>query len=421
MELSFVNRKTELSELDAFGRHGGLLVVFGRRRIGKTRLLVRWLKANHGHYSQAIEATREQQLQQIAEDLRTTLGTTLVPRTWPEFFELLDLQKGFGPLCLDEFPYLVAADASLPSVLQRWLDHRTRKSSALILSGSSTRMMNDLFLNRAAPLYGRAYKLLPIEPMGYRAFCGACRRNPVSRDAFAQFALVGGVPRYWEFVRRGQSAVELADELFFGTAPFLEFEPSRLLKDEGIAGSSPLAVLEAVGRGAEKPSEIASRVSTPQTNLSRVFQALLDARILERQLPFGESVRSTRRTLYRIADPTLRFWFRVYSPHRSRWSSYPLAQRQKLLDDHASTVFEDCVRAAHPGAGRYWDATIELDLVREQKSGLIVTEVKWSNLSKAQQAGALASLEQRFRQSAFSQSHPRARFEVIDGSFLSRA
>ena len=282
-------------------------------------------------------------------------------------------------------------------------------------------MMNDLFLNRAAPLYGRAHKLLRVEPMDYRAFCGACGRNPVKRDAFTQFALVGGVPRYWEFVRRSQSSVELAEELFFGTAPFLEFEPSRLLKDEGISGASALAVLEAIGRGAEKPSEIAGRLSTPQTNLSRLFQVLLDAGILARQLPFGESVRSTRRTLYRIVDPTLRFWFRVYSPHRSRWSGYPLVEREKLLADHASTVFEDCVRAAHPGAQRYWDATVELDLVREEKDGaLTIAEVKWANLSKAQSAGALAALEERYRKSAFSQRHPRARFEIIDGSFLSK-
>ena len=167
MELPFVNRTAELVELDAFRRHGGLLVVFGRRRVGKTRLLSRWLRSCGGLYSQAIEATREQQLQQIAEDVGKQWGGTLLPRTWPEFFELLDLKKLTQPLCLDEFPYLVAADPSLPSVLQRWLDHRTTKT-ALIVSGSSTRMMNDLFLNRGAALYGRARKLLRVEPMRYR-------------------------------------------------------------------------------------------------------------------------------------------------------------------------------------------------------------------------------------------------------------
>lgn len=420
MELEFVNRTEELAELDAFARHGGLLVVFGRRRVGKTRLLARWLKSRGGLYSQAIEATREQQLQQITEDLGKQWGTTLVPRTWPEFFELLALKKVTQPLCLDEFPYLVAADPSLPSVLQRWLDHRTTRS-ALIVSGSSTRMMNDLFLNRGAPLYGRAHKLLRVEPMSYRAFCAATHRNPVKRDSFTQFSLVGGVPRYWELVERGQSAVGLAEQMFFGTAPFLEFEPSRLLKDEGVTGLSAPALLEAVGRGAEKPSEIAGRLGTPQTNLSRLFQVLMDAGILERQLPFGESVRSTRRTLYKIIDPTLRFWFRVYSPHRSRWVTYPLVEKEKLLWDHASIVFEDCVRAAFPGAQRYWDSQAEFDLVRVEPGGtLTVVEVKWANLSKAERAAKLAGLEDRFRRSSLAQKYPRATFEVVDATFLGK-
>ncbi len=420
MELAFVNRTAELAELDAAARRGGLLVVFGRRRIGKTRLLTHWLASRRGLYSQAIEANREIQLEQVATDFGERWANTPVPRTWLELFELLELKKVSEPLCLDEFPYLVAADPTLPSVLQRWLDHRKGKS-AVILSGSSTRMMNDLFLNRGAPLYGRAQKLLRVEPMSYRAFCSATGRNPVKRDAFVQYALVGGVPRYWELVERKQSAVALAETLFFGRSPFLEFEPARLLRDEGIAGLAAPAVLEAIGRGAEKPSEIAGRLATPQTNLSRLFQVLLDAGIIERLLPFGESVRSTRRTLYRIVDPTLRFWFRVYSPHRTRWSTYSDAEKAKLLEDHASVVFEDCVRATFPGAQRYWDSGVELDVVRAEAGGaLTVVEVKWAVLTKAQRTGARAALEARFRASALAKAHSDARFDVVDAAFLAR-
>src|SRR4051812_45918480 len=134
MELDFVNRTEELAQLDEHARAGGLLVVFGRRRVGKTRLLTRWLARHGGHYSQAIEASKEQQVQQVVDDLR--LPSAIVPKTFGELLELLDLQSKDFVLCLDELPYLVAADPSLPSVLQRWLDHRKRKKSSLILSGS---------------------------------------------------------------------------------------------------------------------------------------------------------------------------------------------------------------------------------------------------------------------------------------------
>ena len=132
---------------------------------------------------------------------------------------MLGLQKRRLILCLDQFPYLVAADPSLPSVLQRWVDHDKPRHFLLILSGSSTRMMNDLFLNRSAPLYGRARKLLHIEPMSYAAFCSACRLNLADMESFTRFALVGGIPKYWEFVEPRASAIDLADELFFGFAP----------------------------------------------------------------------------------------------------------------------------------------------------------------------------------------------------------
>jgi AAA+ ATPase superfamily predicted ATPase len=420
MELDFVNRRAELKELEVHARSGGLLVVFGRRRVGKTRLLTHWLAGRHGLYSQAIEASKEQQLQQVFDDVRPALGASLVPRTFGELLELVDLQPRDSLLCLDEFPYLVAADPSLPSVVQRWLDHRRRKGGSLVLAGSSTRMMNDLFLNRGAPLFGRARKLLEIVPMGYRAFCDACGQNPSARESFVRFALVGGVPKYWELVGRHQSSVELAEELFFGSSPALEFEPSRLLKDEGVAGLTAPAVLEAVGRGAHKPSEIAARLGTAQTNLSRLFQVLLDARLLERELPFGESIRTTKRTLYRIADPTLRFWFRVYSPHRSRWAGYAHAEKAKLLEDHASTVFEDQLRSQRPECARYWEADVELDLVRREGEVLIVGEVKWAALTKPGRQAALRSLEERFGRTQLAGRVAKVRFEVLDRSALGR-
>lgn len=414
MELRFVNRQHELRELDAHAAEGGLLVVYGRRRVGKTRLLTHWLEKRRGLYSQAIEASKEQQLEQLVADVRGGLELALTPRTLGELLEVLDAGSRDFVLCLDEFPYLAASDPSLPSVLQRWLDHRRRKRSALILAGSSTRMMNDLFLNRSAPLFGRARKVLEVPPMSYAAFCKACGQSPVARDAFTRFAMVGGVPRYWEMVRRHQSPIELADELFFGTSPMLEFEPARLLRDENVAGLTAPAVLEAIGRGAHKPSEIAARLSTAQTNLSRQFQVLLDARLLHRELPFGESARSTKRTLYRISDPTLRFWFHVYSPHRSRWRSYSDEQKTKLLDDHASTIFEDQLRAHWPGAARYWEGDAEFDLVREEQRRLVVSEVKWSALSAAERAGQTRALTARFARSALGRSHPGATFEVLD-------
>lgn len=422
MKLSFVNRRSELKELDAAAGAGGLVVIFGRRRVGKTRLLARWLTRHEGLYSQAIESTREIQLEQVYRDLQPRLTTAVVPKSWEELLEILRLQgQKRWTFCLDEFPYLVGSDPSLPSVLQRWLDHSQPAGSLLVLSGSSTRMMHDMFLNRAAPLYGRARKLLHIEPMSYAAFCEACQLKPANPDSFSRFSIVGGIPKYWEFVDPKESVVDLAEALFFGFAPYLDQEPVRILRDEGIAGLNPLSLLEAIGRGAEKPSEVAARLGTAQTNLSRLFQQLLDASILERVLPFGESVRSTKRILYRIRDPALRFWFRVFSPHRSRWNTYSIEEKRRLIHEHASTVFEDYCRGLHPDSARYWEGDLEFDLVRSDHGAthrMIVSEVKWKRLSAAEHGRILRELEEKWRRSGISKKFSNVAFEVLDARIL---
>lgn len=419
MNIEFVNRESELAELDAAAKRGGLLVVFGRRRVGKTRLLTHWLHARDGLYSQAIEAQRDLQIQQTFDDLRARLDTQIEPKTWPELLEVLALQKRRWILCLDEFPYLTAVDSSLPSRLQKWIDHSLPRGCLVILAGSSTRMMHDLFLNRGAPLFGRAAKLLHVQPMDYAAFCAACGQDPGDLASFTKFACVGGIPKYWEFVERDQDAIALAETLYFDFAPFMEQEPQRLLRDQGIAGLNAVAVLEAVGRGAERPSEIAGRLGTAQTNLSRLLQQLLDASILERELPFGESMRSTKKVLYRIQDPTIRFWFRVYSPHQTRWRTYGKVQKQKLLRDHAATVFEDVCRARFPGATRYWEPGVEFDLVAPDPlaSGrLLVAEVKWRRLSAAERKRVRRELERKWSRCSLQARHPSVRLEVLDAS-----
>jgi hypothetical protein len=423
MKLTFTNRTAELKELDAAATASGLLVVFGRRRVGKTRLLAHWLKPHHGLYSQAIEAAKETQLEQVFRDIQDRLTTAIVPKSWAELFELLTLQKRQLILCLDEFPYLVASDPSLPSVLQRWLDHDKPRHFLLILSGSSTRMMNDLFLNRSAPRYGRARKLLHIEPMSYAAFCMACRLNPADMESFTRFALVGGIPKYWEFVESKASAIDLADELFFGFAPYLDQEPVRILRDEGISGANAVSVLEVIGRGAEKSSEMAARLGTVQTNLSRLLQQLLDASVLAREIPFGESPRSTKKTRYRIQDPALRFWFRVYSPHRTRWQHYSKAEKLKLLHDHASTVFEDFCRQQHPGASRYWEGDLEFDFVRAERRGqeresAVVSEVKWKQLTASERTQLEKYLATAWQRCGLRGRYKDVAFEVLDADVL---
>jgi AAA+ ATPase superfamily predicted ATPase len=128
-----------------------------------------------------------------------------------------------------------------------------------------------------------------------------------------------------------------------------------------------------------------------------------------------------RKTLYRIQDPAMRFWFRVFSPHQSRWRTYPAAEKRKLIHDHAATVFEDFCRARFPGAQRYWESNLELDLVApdpDDAKGLLVAEVKWRRLTIAERKSVLGQLESKWALCSLRTRHPKVRLEVFDASLL---
>lgn len=418
MEEPFINRLEELQRLSKLSSAGGLIVIFGRRRVGKSRLLLKWLDKENGIYTQAIEGSPAIQLQQIFEDIKGSLNTEITPKSWVELFELIDRIKSKIVLCIDEFPYLVESDPTLPSLLQKWIDKSARKNLTVVLSGSSNRMMNQIFLHPAAPLYGRAKQLMQIRPMSYLHFCQARKLAHESSDSFLKFSLVGGIPKYWEFIDRKTSILETVESLYFDFAPYMQMEPRRVLVDEKLDDLNPLSVLQLIGRGAHKASEIASRLGTKQTNLSRVFQQLIDSDIIHRDVPFGENLKNSKKTLYSIVDPALRFWFQIFSPHQTRWKTYSKKEKITLINLHASSVFEDYCRSLIPSANRYWEGDSEIDLVATVGKGLLVGEVKWSTLSKSEREKEEKKLRTVFLSTALSKTEKKIEYRVFDQSIL---
>jgi AAA+ ATPase superfamily predicted ATPase len=363
MDNSFVNRKSELERLN--GVESGLVVVYGRRRVGKSALIDQWLlRKEHSVRSQAIESSPHIQLSQIYEDLREPLGTSLEPQNWEQLFELIDNFRHPLYLCIDEFPYLVRSDSSLPSRFQRWIDLTKKKDLVLILAGSSVKMMHSAALSENSPLFGRAQEILNIRPMRYHEFCEHQGLPPLSRQSFLNYSLTGGVPKYWQLRKKGESPVELATRLYFISGAYMQREPFRVLSDEDIEGLSPLSVLEAVGRGATKPSEIAAKIGVTQGSIYKTLQSLMDASVIVRRKRFGDSERNSKISLYHLIDPTVRFWFSVYSPHRSRWSGYDEKKKERLLAGHAGFVLESVLFSKYPDGRSYWEKDIEIDFVR---------------------------------------------------------
>ncbi|MGE3163873.1 MAG: ATP-binding protein [Planctomycetota bacterium] len=299
---------------------------------------------------------------------------------------------------IDELPYLVAACPSLPSVLQRWIDHDASKARLVVaLAGSSQRMMQGLVLDRSSPLFRRAQEVFEVPPLAPEFLLeGFPDAGPV--ELVETFTAWGGVPRYWELALSvpANSAAEQIDHLVLDPLGPLHQEPDRLLLEETPPAIELRPILDVIGAGVHRVSEIAGRIGRPATSMARSLERLHSLSLIEREVPFGESERKSRRALYRIADPFLRLWFRVVAPHRSELAIVPRRSRGAILQRYWDALlalgWEQLCRQQLPklgassllgdeawgAAARWWQAN-EPELAEGlNRSRLLLGEAKWS-------------------------------------------
>jgi AAA+ ATPase superfamily predicted ATPase len=400
LSMDFVNRVDELGQLDRVVTRGGLAVVYGRRRLGKTRLLVEWSQRHAGVYTVAEQSSPEIQRRYLADAIAQRLpGFADVDyRDWRSFFARLAADAkaaGWrGPIVFDELPYLVEKSPELPSVLQRWIDHEARSAKlAVAIAGSSQRMMQGLVLAREAPLFGRATALFEVRPLDAAHLTAAIgTRTP--RDIVDAYTAWGGVPRYWELAADFADTQAAVEGLVLDPAGVLHLD--RLLLEEQPSAAELRPLLDAIGAGAHRFSEIAARIGRPVTALSRPLERLVELGIVTREIPFGEPARTSKKSLYKLADPFMRLWFRVVAPHRAELVAGTRASRAAVLARHwehlAGQAWEELCRShvprlAHPDLGpagswkpaaRWWNGDAEWDVVAEDVKGkrLLVGECR---------------------------------------------
>jgi AAA+ ATPase superfamily predicted ATPase len=394
--VKFLKRTEELARLGDMGP--GLAVVWGRRRVGKTRLLLEWCQRERGIYAVADQSAPETQRAWLASTVAQTIhgfGDVTYP-DWATLFARIAAAGLPGPLVIDELPYLVAGSPELPSVLQRWLDHDARRAKLRVaLAGSSQRMMQGLVLSHDAPLYGRASVVFDLQPIEAAALRDAL--GPLADEAWLEhYTAWGGIPRYWELAQqaRGTARDRLGALAMTPLGPLFD-EPSRLLLEELPPAPEVRPLLDAIGAGAHRLSEIAGRIGRNATALARPLDRLIGMGLVVRETPFGEPTRGGKRSLYKIADPFLRFWFRVVAPNRSVLVAGTAAARRALLERHwpalVAQTFEELCRARVPlarvlarhgtwgPASRWWQGSApEWDLVARdlEADRVLVGEVR---------------------------------------------
>ncbi len=438
MRLGFFDRENEKARLQkAFtAREGTFCCLYGRWRCGKSRLLQEVLPRKEAVYyvSDEREPTLQRAALAAAVDQRLPGFAEVSYPDWSSLFERWWRDAPAGTvLALDEFPYLVKSSPELPSLLQRLLDQNRSKRTHLVICGSSQRMMQGLVLDASAPLYGRAREVLLIKPLGAAWITKAL---PVSRpiDVLQAYAAWGGIPRYWELAADYRSTWTAMKELVLDPLGVLHNEPYRLLLDDLRETAQAASILALIGQGCNRVSEIAARLAKPTTSLTRPLQRLLELGFIRREQPFGVAAKSSKKTLYRIDDPFLAFWFRYLEPNRSRLEAgllQPVLNAiKKDYRHHCGAVWEELARRSVAKlkinglewlpAQRWWGAGIdkkllELDAVAKSVDGenLFVGEIKLS-LTQEQLGFAEKGLERKLARLPFAKNYKR----IVTGIFI---
>ena len=402
MKLDFLNREKEAVRLKRTLGAGDacFVVVYGRRRIGKSTLLQKIID-DHDIYYLADQRNASLQIVSLAEEIsRVIPGFADVNYpSWKSLFSTLNarVQKKIT-LVLDEFPYLVQMSPELPSILQNLIDGKAVVS--IVLCGSSQRMMQGLVLDATAPLYGRAEEIIKLQPLEICWIQKALNLSDI--HSIEAYSVWGGVPRYWELTQKYSNQRDAIKELILDRNGVLHDEPSRLLIDDLQSLVQVNSLLVLIANGCHKISEIAARIQIPSTSLARPLANLIDLGYIKRELPFGESLRSTKRTLYKINDPFLLFWYRFVQQNKSLLERDLIdevyAEIDKRIPLHVSEVWENLARESTARlniggiswkpACRWWGngkngKPMEIDLVAEsfdQKS-LLFGEAKWAEKS----------------------------------------
>ena len=335
--MRFIGRKNELHTLNTeYNRNSSFVVIYGRRRVGKTTLIKEFLKNKTAFYYLATEELESQSMKRLANVIARTTKNTLLQKTeFTDWLDLFQLIADYKPeekkvLVIDEFPYLVRTNSAFPSILQNAWDEFLKDSNVmLILSGSLIGMMQKHVLSYDSPLYGRRTAQMRLTPLPFTSIYET--QNLPFEQAVEQFALTGGVPKYLEFFEDGRPLEEQLKDAVFSKNGFLYEEPNFLLKSESLTAVNYFSIIKTIADGNHKLGKIASALGQESSSLTPYLSTLSDLGFIEKRTPITEkNPEKSRKGLYFIADNFLRFWFCYVYPYKGELE---LDNMQIVLDE----------------------------------------------------------------------------------------
>lgn len=407
--MRFVDRSEELKLLTTEYKRqtSSMVIIYGRRRVGKTALIREFIKDKSAIYfcaTEEPEAMNRLAFQNLAAGfLRNDLLSQAVLSRWDPVFEQIRIasQKERIVVVIDEFQYLGKSNPAFLSVFQRVWDLILQDSNVmLILCGSLVSMMTEQTLSRSSPLYGRRTTQIHLRPVAFFNYHEFFDTHFSERELIDRYSITGGVPKYIEMFSENQDLWEAVYKSVLVPSGYLFEEPEFLLHDEVSETGSYFSILRVIAAGNHKLSNIATALQQKQTSLPRYFNMLIDLDILLREVPVTESnPAKSKKGLYQIKDNFIRFWFNFVYPYRSYIEiGHPEVVHNALdsgfIDNHVSFVYEQICQkklwelsakgvfsCALERIGRWWDSCHEIDVVGLSEKGhlLVLGECKfWS-------------------------------------------
>lgn len=407
----FVNRKAQLDSLEKQynSPSSSLVIVYGRRRVGKTALITEFLKSHKDSiYFLATEESEAQNLNyfkgQVADFTHNELlraATVDWQTVFKTFVEFKTETKKI--VVIDEFQYIGQSNRAFPSVLQKIWDTMLGKSNImLILCGSLVSLMKSQTLDYGSPLYGRRTAQIKLGQIAFKHY-HEFYDGKTNGELLPFYAVTGGVPKYIEAFKGYDDIFEAIKENVFNPQSFLYEEPYFLLQKEVSEIGSYFSLIKAIAMGNRKLSDIAATLGVKQTSLSKYLKVLIDLDLIEREVPVTDTPEKSKNGLYRITDNYIAFWFRFVYPYMAYLekgeTEYVLSQLKKeFVQNFVSFVYEDVCRekmwelsasgtinVRFDKVGRFWNAKVgEIDIVAldSVNKRLVVGECKYSSSPK---------------------------------------
>jgi hypothetical protein len=421
----FIDREEEISLVEEEWRKEGgrLIILYGRRRIGKTRLLTEFIKDKKGIFYIAEDSSVQIQINglkdKIADFLNDPLLRTLEIKDWAQLFEYLakNMPEERFYLIIDEFSYLIKSDKKILSVLQRLWDTVFKSSSALIvLSGSMLGLMSDMVLSYASPLYGRRTRDILLEELAFKH--AKMFASFSFQEAMKLYFIIGGVPEYLLKAAEYNSLKKFLEREFFTKMGYFYREPYFIISQEFKELKSYFSILNAIAYGNTKPTDIANFVGVEGRKIYPYLENLIRMGFIERQTSiFG----NPRKGIYLIKDNVFDFWFNFVFKYREEIEKEFFTFRDDEVSAYYGKKFENFVRRevfrhlSYTKAGRWWHRDEEIDIVavNEPTRDIAFFECKWSELRRNDVKGIIKNLERKAKLVRWNNDERRESFGVI--------